>query len=599
MSCSRGLKCCLNLNHVLVLFFVVCSLFLVDSLAVAKNVNHHHQDMSEANEGSCDGVRSFFDTINVTVPDRATDSGSICSGRCCSNATEDELMMKSTNNFKQILRHHTRSLRGILESTATIFRENVIQLSLQSENKTLNLFNQVYRRMSPFSRQPISDLYQSIRSHISPNSYTDNLDIEKVVTNFFVSLFPVAYHHVLHAESDTHSSDFHVDYKNCLMHTFDDIQPFGDIPKTVARSLQQSVGAATVFVRALDRGADVLASTEELDSEYLTHKCKMHLLKMSYCPVCRGYAKGHVKSCSSYCINVMRGCLTQYVGSLDSPWTSFAESMERLLGLVRTREGIEAVIKTLEVKLSEAIMHAMQNGPELEKKVKKACGAPTLLPTEKTTIVEKRMQLTGMPQKWMSPLDPDMLRFLSTIDKSKDFYSKIVTSICDDEEYEREDKGCWTGDRIGEYSHGVMPTGANSQKYNPEVPLENPYRANTKINELVDKLINLRQTVANAISQHSNHVDSDKMQSDMAEGSAWSSDNIDDTDLDGVEASGSGDGGIYGRAGSVPFDTTRSPAMHPGGVAPPGHGGAAKGAPLSRLLVVALISIASMLASSH
>lgn len=57
------------------------------------------------------------------------------------------------------------------------------------------------------------------------------------------------------------------------------------------------------------------------------------------------------------------------MGSLDSPWTSFAESMERLLGLVRSKEGIETVIKTLEVKLSEAIMYAMQNGPELEKKV--------------------------------------------------------------------------------------------------------------------------------------------------------------------------------------------------------------------------------------
>ncbi|GAB0089914.1 hypothetical protein DMENIID0001_045400 [Sergentomyia squamirostris] len=71
-SCSRGLKCCLNLNHVLVLFFMVCSLFLVNSLAVAKNVNHHHQDMGDTAEDSCSGVRSFFDTINITVPDRVT-----------------------------------------------------------------------------------------------------------------------------------------------------------------------------------------------------------------------------------------------------------------------------------------------------------------------------------------------------------------------------------------------------------------------------------------------------------------------------------------------------------------------------------------------
>lgn len=37
--------------------------------------------------------------------------------------------------------------------------------------------------------------------------------------------------------------------------------------------------------------------------------------------------------------------------------------------LVRNKDGIESVIKNLDGKLSEAIMHAMTNGPELEKKV--------------------------------------------------------------------------------------------------------------------------------------------------------------------------------------------------------------------------------------
>ena len=37
--------------------------------------------------------------------------------------------------------------------------------------------------------------------------------------------------------------------------------------------------------------------------------------------------------------------------------------------LVRSKDGIETVIKALDGKLSEAIMAAMENGPELEKKV--------------------------------------------------------------------------------------------------------------------------------------------------------------------------------------------------------------------------------------
>ena len=47
-----------------------------------------------------------------------------------------------------------------------------------------------------------------------------------------------------------------------------------------------------------------------------------------------------------------------------------AESIERLWhSSIKTENGIEEIIRNLDVKLSEAIMHAMENGPELEKKV--------------------------------------------------------------------------------------------------------------------------------------------------------------------------------------------------------------------------------------
>lgn len=67
---------------------------------------------------------------------------------------------------------------------------------------------------------------------------------------------------------------------------------------------------------------------------------------------------------------IHRGCLAQYVGVLDSPWSNVAESIEALWhNSIKTDKGIEEVIKTLEAKLSEAIMYAMENGPDLEKKV--------------------------------------------------------------------------------------------------------------------------------------------------------------------------------------------------------------------------------------
>lgn len=59
----------------------------------------------------------------------------------------------------------------------------------------------------------------------------------------------------------------------------------------------------------------------------------------------------------------------QYVGSLDSPWSSFAVTIERLVELVRGKNGIESVMKSLNTWLSDAIMYAMENGPTLVEKV--------------------------------------------------------------------------------------------------------------------------------------------------------------------------------------------------------------------------------------
>jgi dally len=72
--------------------------------------------------------------------------------------------------------------------------------------------------------------------------------------------------------------------------------------------------------------------------------------------------------------------LTQFLGGMDTDWASFSEATEHLVTMVRNKDGIESVVKNLDGKLSEAIMHAMTNGPELEKKV-------SFVSTEVSTIV--------------------------------------------------------------------------------------------------------------------------------------------------------------------------------------------------------------------
>lgn len=66
----------------------------------------------------------------------------------------------------------------------------------------------------------------------------------------------------------------------------------------------------------------------------------------------------------------------QYIGILNQDWYTFTEAILPLINAVRSVDGIEAEIKGLDGKLSNAIMHAMENGPQLEVKV----GDSTLSP---------------------------------------------------------------------------------------------------------------------------------------------------------------------------------------------------------------------------
>uniref|UniRef100_A0A1A9UP60 Uncharacterized protein n=1 Tax=Glossina austeni TaxID=7395 RepID=A0A1A9UP60_GLOAU len=72
----------------------------------------------------------YLDTIVL----KRKKKSSICGGLCCTNATEIELRKKATIEFERLLHHHTKSLRGILESTANWF-QYILRSSLMSKKR--------------------------------------------------------------------------------------------------------------------------------------------------------------------------------------------------------------------------------------------------------------------------------------------------------------------------------------------------------------------------------------------------------------------------------------------------------------------------------
>ncbi|XP_062710505.1 division abnormally delayed protein [Aedes albopictus] len=534
MHLSRGLACSQKMSWVVVLFCVL-ALSLEQGGVETKSVDQ--QELP-----SCDRAYGFFASINVTIKPANNDQGNVCGGSCCDNQVESQLEAKATKNFERLVKHHTRSQRGHWEQTANMYRDYLLQLSRQSENKTLSLFSTVYQKMSPLSRDPILELYGTIRNHLTSTSYQD--DLELVTDKFFRDLFPVAYHHaVVHADKDV---DFHSDYKNCLTHTYDDLKPFGNIPQELSKSLVASVSAASVLLRVLSEGAEVLHKLDDLGTENLQSSCKAALLKMNYCASCKGRNHHHAKPCAGLCKNVMRGCLMQYIGILNQDWYTFTNAIVPLINTVRSADGIEAEIKALDGRLSNAIMHAMENGPQLEMKVKKACGLPSLMHTDALTGAYESTGPNALLQhnKWILAPNNEMLQFEMTIDRNKDLFLQLSSTLCEDEEYHTRNEDCWTGTSLGDYTHDSAPT--MSQKYNPEVPYSSSseqFPRDSRLQMLIDKLITLKNVATKAVSSHAFKSDSDKMLSDMAEGSGdHYREDYDSNEDDEYSENGSGSG---------------------------------------------------------
>lgn len=122
---------------------------------------------------------------------------------------------------------------------------------------------------------------------------------------------------------------------------------------------------------------DSLNRSTVLFHTHMHPRCQEELVRMAMCPTCRNL---HVKPCAGYCLNVMRGCLTQFSTVLDLPWSGFVDALEQLLqrqvslgatspSMTQLLASLEEVVRNLDSKTSEAIMYSMEHGTVLEEKV--------------------------------------------------------------------------------------------------------------------------------------------------------------------------------------------------------------------------------------
>ncbi|GIY24126.1 glypican-5 [Caerostris darwini] len=237
--------------------------------------------------------------------------------------------------------------------------ENFIERIHISQNNTYVLFSDVYKKMDGVAREPVSQLFQDLLSYMEGRQ----LELESKISEFFDELFPLVYHHSI----NPNLKDFSADYKECLRQTRREIRPFGDIADRATQHLVRSFTVARTLLDAFELGVEVITATSSMR---FRPECDTGLMRMVYCSHCSGFAR--TKPCGGYCLNVVRGCLA-HVAELDQPWSNYVKMLERLVPNLLGSYNIEDVLSVLDTKISEAIMYAMENGPDLSKKITTWC----------------------------------------------------------------------------------------------------------------------------------------------------------------------------------------------------------------------------------
>jgi len=126
------------------------------------------------------------------------------------------------------------------------FSEYVAELVRHSENKTQLVFLQVYQSMSVLAADPVSKMYAGILRHAvstDPTTY----DAGVAINDFFQEVFPLVYHNIFNPRL----RDYSHAYKKCLMSSWHEIRPFGDIPRVLASEVESAMTTVKVFLQSI------------------------------------------------------------------------------------------------------------------------------------------------------------------------------------------------------------------------------------------------------------------------------------------------------------------------------------------------------------
>ncbi|XP_053161360.1 glypican-6 isoform X2 [Hemicordylus capensis] len=424
---------------------------------------------------SCGEVRQAYSTkgfslANIPYQEIAGEHLRICPQEytCCTSEMEDKLSQQSKLEFENLVDETSNFVRTTFVSRHKKFDEFFRELLENAERSLNDMFVRTYGMLYMQNSDVFQDLFIELKRYYTGG----NVNLEEMLNDFWARLLERIF------QLTNLQYHFSEDYLECVSKYTDQLKPFGDVPRKLKVQVTRAFIAARTFVQGLTVGREVANRVSKVSP---TPGCIRALMKMLYCPYCRGLP--NVKPCDNYCLNVMKGCLANQA-DLDTEWNLFIDAMLLVADRLEGPFNIESVLDPIDVKISEAIMNMQENSIQISAKVFQGCGQPKPAPGLRTSRsipdnFNARFRPYNPEERPTTAAGTSLDRLVTDIkDKlklSKKFWSTLPYTICKEDEVTAglsNEEDCWNGHTKAKYLPEIMNDGLTNQINNPEVDVD-------------------------------------------------------------------------------------------------------------------------------
>ncbi|KPP67013.1 glypican-1-like [Scleropages formosus] len=336
---------------------------------------------------------------------------------CCTSEMEEQLSNMSRQEVEKLVREAGRSLQTSLQNQYRSFDGYFLELLNRSEYSLLHSLRSTEGQHYAQNAHVFRDLYSDLRDHYRGNG----VNLEEALNDLWARLLE----QFLRASDP--QRDMGDDFLECASKQADLLRPFGDAPRDLKLKAIRTFVVARSFRQGLLVSAEVVRKVSQVP---LSPECNNAIMRLTYCPQCRGLVD--IKPCTSYCRNVMKGCLANQA-DLDTEWGNLVDAMLQVAERFKGASGVEMFVLALSAHLSDAVLSMQENAEVFSSKVMDTC-----------------RKLKDMQQYW----------------------TQLPNALCKVTAGAANEENCWNGVAQARYLPQVMGDGLANQINNPEVEID-------------------------------------------------------------------------------------------------------------------------------